>query len=127
MALTTGEFQEITILPLSDPAWALLPAQPDLPSEVVDAIVNSTTLFAYVVDAATGQLALNGTQVTGLVDSVLSVVGAPLPNYPLSSPSGGTTVWGDVGGGDVYVYNPATGTLIFYPSTTISSFKTFLP
>lgn len=128
MALTTGEFHTITISASSAAAWSLYtPPYPDLPGTIVDAQVNTTSLVVYCVDAPTGQLAFEGGQVTGLLDAVLASVSAALTKYTLTDTASNVTVWGDGGGGDVWVYSSATGFLTRYSATEVTNLKAFLP
>lgn len=128
MALTTGEFHTITVLPTSGAAWSLYtPPFPDLPGTIVEASALGTSLVVYCIDAPTGNLAFEGGQVTGLVDAVLASVSAALARTTFTSTSGALSIWGEDGSGDVWVYTSATGILARYDAAEAAALRAFLP
>lgn len=128
MALTTGEFHTITVLPTSAAAWgAYTPPFPVLPGTIVDASANGTSLVVYCIDAPTGTLAFEGGQVVGLLDAVLNTVSAALTKTSFTDTASSVTEWGDDGSGDVWVYSSATGVLARYDAAEVTTLKAFLP
>ena len=128
MALTSGEFHTITILPSSGAAWTLYtPPYPSLPSTIVDAQVNGTSFVVYCIDAATGWLAFQGGQVVGLLDAVLNTVSAALTKTSFTDTASNVSVWGEDGSGDVWVYTSSSGILQRYDAAEVTALKAFLP
>lgn len=126
MALTTGEFHTITISASSAAAWSLLGTYPDMPAKLVETQAQSLSIVVYCVDAPTGQLAFEGGQVVGLVDSVLASVSAPLSTTTVTDTASGVTEWGEDGSGDVWVYS-SLGTLTRYDAAEVAVLKAWLP
>ena len=127
MALTTGEFHTITILPSSGAPWSLLTSFPAMSSFLVDAQVNGTSFVVYCIDAPTGELAYEGGAVIGLVDSVLNSVSAALSTITVTDAVGNVTEWGEDGSGDVWVYSSASGVLTRYDAAEAAALKAWLP
>ena len=126
--LVTGEFQTITLLPLTDPAWVALTPKPNLPRIVVEALSLGVPFEAYVVDAPTGYLVTIEGEAFGIVDSVCASVGAAWPRFTFTSfYSGTTTQWGLSTMLAVYVYSAASTRLEWYDNPDAVALKAFLP
>jgi hypothetical protein len=125
--LTTGEFYETDFLPSTDAAWGALGSMPDIPSTVMDAIVNGTSLTIYVIDSATGQFAFQGGNAIGFDTSVLDNTSAAYSKITYTPTSGPAAVFAEDPGGVVWVYFAATDLLWQYAGADTTAFKAFLP
>lgn len=127
MALTSGEFHTITILPSNDAAWGALGTKPSLPSTIMERVVDGANFNVYCIDAPTGSLAFEGGQVFGLVNSVLNTVSAPLSDLTVTADDGNVTRWGVDGSGIVSTYDTTSGIMRAYSVPEMAALKAWLP
>ena len=125
--LTTGEFYTVDFFPSSDASWAALGSMPDIPSAVMDAIVNGSTLLVYVIDSGTGNFAFVGGSALGFDDSVLDTVSGALTKITFNPTGFSTMIWaGDGTNSPVVMYNSATGVLYDCDPAEVAAFKAWI-
>lgn len=127
MALTTGEFHEISLLPSTNAAWAALATTPSLPAYILDRVIDGATFIVYCIDAPTGWLAFDGGAVVGILDSVCNAVGAALSKQAFTATGGSAVTYTQDGSGAVYAYFAASGVLLPYTAPDVAAFKAWLP
>lgn len=128
MALVTGDFFTISILPTSDPAWASLVTQPDIPAAITALIVTGATFEVYCLDAATGDLVCEEAgRILGFVDAILASCSAAYPKLTTTSTSGDVFISGLNTASLWRVYDPESVTLLKYGPIAASALKAFLP
>lgn len=127
MALTTGEFQEITILASSATAWSALTLYPNMSAPLVEAQAKAQTVTVFVQDSVSGLLAFVGGAVSGLVDSVLASVSAPLTATTTTDTQGNVTWWAKNASNEVFTYTGSEGVLHKLDAAETAALKAFLP